>query len=134
MPKKFGVYIPEDLSKEIEDCMKVLGLKSKSKLVQEALRSFILEHRWRIKGRVAGIIGVVYNHEVKGVDEELTDIQHNFLDIINSALHIHLDRERCMLVIVVRGSSEKIKDLLNRIVGTRGVLIARPMLLAPEEK
>ncbi len=132
MPKRFGVYIPEDLEKDMELCMKALGLKSKSRLIQEALRSFIVEQKWRLKGNVAGIIGVVYNHDVGDVDEKLTDVQHEYLDIINSTVHVHLDKEKCMLVIIVRGPTSKIKELINKIMALKGVLVARPMLLAAE--
>ena len=126
---KFGVYMPDELVKDLELCMKTTGIKSKSKLIQEALRLFITEHRWRLAGRAVGIIGVVYNHDVGHVDEELTDLQHEFLDIVISAVHVHLDKEKCMLAIIVRGDTERIKKLLNSIMGLRGVLIARPLLL-----
>ncbi len=126
---KFGVYIPEDLLRDLEACMKSMGIDSKSKVIQEALRLFITEHRWRASGYAAGVIGVLYNHDVGHVDEELTDIQHKFLDIIISALHIHLDRERCMLLIAVRGDTDRIKELINAISGLRGVLLTRPLLL-----
>ncbi len=126
---KFGVYIPEDLLKDLETCMRSMGIDSKSKVIQEALRLFITEHRWRTSGYAAGVIGVLYNHDVGHVDEELTDIQHGFLDIIISALHIHLDRERCMLLIAVRGDTNRIKELINAISGLRGVLLTRPLLL-----
>ncbi len=126
---KFGVYIPEELANEVKECMKSLGFKSKSRLVQEALRLFIIEHKWRTAGCAVGVIGVVYNHEAKGVDEGLTDIQHNYLDLIIATLHVHLDREKCMLAIAVRGETTKIRDLLKRISTLRGVYMAKPLLL-----
>lgn len=126
---KFGVYIPDRLVKDLELCMKTAGIKSKSKLIQEALRLFIAEHRWRLVGRVVGIIGVIYNHSIGHVDERLTDLQHEFLDIVVSTIHVHLDKERCMLAIIVRGDTERIKNLLNNVMRLRGVLIARPLLL-----
>ncbi len=132
MPKRFGVYMPQDLEKSIEECMRILGVRSKSRLIQEALRSFIAEHEWASGGRVAGIIGVVYNHEAPGVDEKLTEVQHNYLDVIVCHVHIHLSKERCMLVIIVRGDAEKIRNLLREISGIRGVMLSKPLILAGE--
>ncbi len=126
---KFGVYVPDELVRDLELCMKTTGIKSKSKLIQEALRLFIAEHRWRLAGKAVGIIGVVYNHDVGHVDEKLTDLQHEFLDIVVSTVHVHLDKEKCMLAIIVRGDTDRIKKLLNSIMGLRGVLVARPLLL-----
>jgi CopG family nickel-responsive transcriptional regulator len=128
-PLRFGVYIPGDLARDLEECMRITDIRNRSRIVQEALRLFITEHKWRSGGSASGIIGVIYNHEVKGADELLTDVQHEFLDIIVSTVHVHLDRERCMLAIIVRGNTEKIKSLLNKIMGIRGVLVVRPILL-----
>ncbi len=130
---KFGIYVPESLAQELENCMKALGIKSKSALVREALKLFINEHKWKTAENAVGIIGVIYDHSRKGADEELTDVQHEFLDLIVSTLHVHLDEDHCMLAIVVRGRTEEIKELLGRLVNIRGVSIARTMLLAVEE-
>ena len=126
---RFGVYIPPDLAKELNECMSKLGIRSKSQLVQEALRLFIAEHRWRLSGQVVGAIGIIYNHDVGEVDEELTDIQHKYLDIIVGAFHLHLDRENCLLMIVVKGESNKIRSLLDELIKVKGVKTARPLLL-----
>lgn len=128
-PVKFGVYLPEDLARELEECMDIIGIKSKSKIIQEALRLFIIEHRWKAAGKASGIIGIIYDHEVKGVDELLTDIQHDYLDVIITTMHVHLDKRKCMLAIIVKGDTNKIKELLSNIMKIKGVLVARPMLL-----
>ncbi len=112
--------------------MRALGIKSKSALVREALKLFINEHKWETAESAVGIIGVIYDHSHKGTDEELTDVQHKFLNLIVSTLHIHLDEDHCMLAIVVRGKTGEIKELLGKLVGIRGVNIARTMLLAVE--
>jgi len=126
---RFGVYVPEDLLSKLDQCARSLGIGSRSRLVQEALRLLVSEYGWRGSGRSTGIIGVVYNHEVEGVDEALTDVQHGFLDVIVAVLHVHLDREKCLLAIVVKGDSSRIKRLLSKLLGLKGVLTARPLLL-----
>lgn len=126
---RFGVYIPRDLLVELDELVKTARVGSRSRVVQEALRLFITEHKWIIGGSVAGSLCVLYNHEVKGVDEELTDAQHEFMDIVVSSMHVHLDRETCMLIIAVRGESSRVRDLLNRLTSIRGVLLVRPVLL-----
>ena len=39
------------------------------------------------------------------------EIQHSFLDIILSAMHIHAGAEKCMEIIAVKGTYERILDL-----------------------
>ena len=129
---KFGVYIPEDMVNELEKCMTTLGVRSKSALIRDALKLFITEHQWKSAKTAVGVIGVIYNHHAKMVDKQLTDIQHDYLDIIVSTLHVHLDKEKCMLAIVVKGDTERMRKLLGRLSTAKGVEIARPLLLAIE--
>lgn len=130
---KFGVYLPEELTRELEDFMRHFEAKSKSKLIQEALRLYIVEHKWKhVKGSIAGVISVIYDHEVAHADEVLTDIQHEFLDVIVSTLHVHLDVNNCMLAIAVKGASNKIRELISRVGKVKGVKLVRPMLMASE--
>lgn len=131
---KFGIYVPEELMRELEDCMKSLGIKNKSLIFREALRLFISEHKWRAGGSILGVISVVYNHEVKGIDAKLTDIQHDYLNEIISTLHIHIDRKNCMLILALKGSSERVKDLLEKIIKLRGVKLVRPVLMSVESE
>lgn len=128
---KTGIYLPGELSEELEKYMKVAGVKSKSKVIQEALRLFILERKWeRVEGEVTGIVSVIYDHEVEHVDEVLTDIQHGFLDIIISALHVHLDYRTCMLAIAVRGDVRRVKELLTDFRRVKGVKLVRTTLMS----
>jgi CopG family nickel-responsive transcriptional regulator len=94
-PMRIGVYLPGDLAERLLGLMKELGVSNFSRVVQEALRVYIVEHEWRTSGFVSGVIVVLYNHEARGVDEALTDIQHEYLESIKATMHIHLDRENC---------------------------------------
>ncbi len=131
-PKKFGVYVPEDLADDLEKCMRVTGIRSRSAVIREALRLFVAEHAWEAAGRAAGIIGVLYNHTAKGVDEELTEIQHHYLDEIVATVHVHLTKEECMLAIIVRGEVPRLRELVHKIESIKGVMLVRPMILEKE--
>ncbi len=129
---KFGIYVPEDLMRELEECMKSLGVRNKSLVIREALRLFISEHKWRAGGPILGVISVVYDHEVRGMDAKLTDIQHDYLNEIISALHIHVDRRNCMLILALKGDSERVNSLLKEIIKLKGVKLVRPALISVE--
>ncbi|MEM0500810.1 MAG: nickel-responsive transcriptional regulator NikR [Ignisphaera sp.] len=127
---KFGVYIQRELIEELDRIMLNSGIRNRSKLLQEALRLFIIENRWISSKEVVGSISILYNHDVGDIDERLTDIQHTFRDIIISSMHIHLDEDTCMLVIAVRGDSQRIKEFLDSIRMLKGTLLVKHSLLA----
>ena len=132
LSRKFGVYLPEDVVKDLEICMASMEIKSKSALVREALKLFINEHRWKAGKKAVGVIGVIYNHHAKDADKKLTDVQHSYLDIVIATMHVHLDEEKCMLAIIVRGNTDRIKKLIGGLSSIKGVEVTRPLLLATD--
>ena len=128
---KTGVALPEDLLHELDEVLRSLGVTSRSQGIRMAIRNFIALNTWRVSRgvNVAGVILVHYNHEKHDVDEILTDIQHEHLDIIQSALHVHLSKEECLQIIAVKGKVEDIRMLTEKLGGVKGVLNIIPLII-----
>ena len=127
--RKIGIYIPGELERELRILLEKRGAGSVSQVVQEALRLYLSELLIKEKCVVVGSLTVLYNHEVRGVDSALTDLQHDYMDIILFANHVHLDREKCLLTIVVKGPSERVEELTSKLTSIRGVLVVKPTLI-----
>jgi CopG family nickel-responsive transcriptional regulator len=127
--RKTGVYIPSELERELKALLEKRGAGSVSQIVQEALRLYLSELRIRENCVVVGSITVLYNHNVEGVDSTLTDLQHDYMDVILFANHVHLDRENCLLTIVVRGPSARVEELTSKLTSIRGVRVVKPTLI-----
>jgi len=128
---KTGITIPQDVLEEVEKYMKKMGIRSRSKIIAEALRLYLEERKTILveKGIFVGSLFVVYNHERGDTIEKLIDIQHNFLENIQSVLHVHISHEKCLEIIVVHGEIEKIKQLISRVENILGVELVRFLLI-----
>jgi CopG family nickel-responsive transcriptional regulator len=51
----------------------------------------------------------------------LTAIQHDHHHSILSTLHVHLDHDNCLEVLVVRGRSEEVRKVADVLISTKGV-------------
>ena len=109
--------------REFDESLRSIGYKDRSKGLQVAMRNFVTEYAWKgEKGRVgAGVILMVYNHRTHGLQEALTEIQHHYLDAINSTTHIHIDESRCLEIVSVKGRLDKIQVMAKELMKTRGV-------------
>ena len=109
--------------KEFDESLRAIGYKDRSKGLQVAMRNFVTEYAWKgEKGRVgAGAILLIYDHRTHGLEEVLTEIQHHYLDAINSTSHIHLDESRCLEIVSVKGRLDKIQIMAKELMKTRGV-------------
>jgi CopG family nickel-responsive transcriptional regulator len=67
-------------------------------------------------------VTLVYNHHVRELSERLTSLQHDLGEAVRSSMHVHLDHEHCLEVIVMRGRSDQLKEVTGRMLGTRGVI------------
>ena len=55
------------------------------------------------------------------LQEKLTDLQHKYHHSILSTLHIHLDHDNCLEVVVVAGKLADLQELANTLISTKGV-------------
>jgi CopG family nickel-responsive transcriptional regulator len=122
--ERISFSTPPALLKQFDDSLKTLGYKDRSKALQIAMRNFITEYTWKKETEKpgVGVILFMYDHESHGLQEALTDIQHEFRGIVNSTTHIHLDESRCLEMISVRGKMERIQALARDIMKRRGVM------------
>ncbi|MBM1154982.1 CopG family ribbon-helix-helix protein [archaeon] len=125
---RFGVSLPQDLLKEVDAAVRELGLRTRSKLIERALRVFLTEQRWqRGRGHVAGVILLIYDHHTV---EALTKLQHDYLSLIRSTTHVHLTPNLCLEAVVVEGSVQRVRRLVNALRGLSGIIELRTALVS----
>lgn len=119
---RIGVSVPPDLLKDFDETINRLGY-TRSKAIQVAMRNFLTEHRWVVEGRgeIASALTMIYDHEVRGLEEALTDIQHDHRDVISSTNHIHLDERNCLEIVAVKGEVKAVQTLAKKLMREKGV-------------
>jgi CopG family nickel-responsive transcriptional regulator len=120
---RVGVTFPPDLLRDFDATINKIGYVNRSKAVQDAVRMFVSEHKWlrEEKGTKVGLIALVYDHDVRGLETALTDAQHEHSHVICSTMHVHLNEHDCLEAIVVRGEVNEVKSLAEKISAKRGV-------------
>jgi CopG family nickel-responsive transcriptional regulator len=131
---RFSVSVPPSLLKDFDEMISQMGY-DRSKAIQIAMRNFLTDYRWaQERGQVVGAITILYDHETRGLEETLTDIQHEYRDVISSTTHIHLDERNCLEILAVKGEVKSIQDLAKKLMVERGVKQLRLSTLSFEPK
>lgn len=121
---RIGVSLPGNLLNKFDVILKERGYSSRSEGIRDAIRAYIAEYEW-IHGEGdatnIGTITFIYEHSQKGLNDALINIQHEFVDLIKTVMHLHLDMQNCLEVILVEGETKKIKDVAEKIMNLRGV-------------
>jgi len=130
---RFSVSLPPTLVEEMDKARRSMGYESRSKAIHDALRSFITEFEWMREetGEITGAILVLHYLDKPGLLNEITSIQHKFKNVISSTMHIHLEENKCLEIIAVRGSAREVKRLTQELMAKKGVKQVKVASLAP---
>lgn len=121
---RFGVSMEQDLLSKFDDFISRCGYSNRSEAIRDLIRKELVSDSWRKrKGSCVAVLTIVYAHHHSPSDlmHRLTHLQHEYEKIIVATVHVHLDRENCMEVIILRGSASKIEGLSNKILSLKGV-------------
>jgi CopG family nickel-responsive transcriptional regulator len=99
----------------------LINFSNRSEAIRDLIRENLVKREWVEGKEVAGAITLVFNHHRRELMNTLTDIQHDFHQLIISSQHIHLDHDNCLEIIVVRGKPRDARELADKLRATKGV-------------
>jgi len=107
---RFSISLPPSLLQQFDEMSKEKGYDNRSLAIGDMMRDRLVEHRQKFGNEgIAGTITLVYDHHKQHVQAALTDIQHDHHEVIVSTVHVHLDHDNCLEVLVVRGKAAVVK-------------------------
>jgi CopG family nickel-responsive transcriptional regulator len=119
---RIGVAIDSGLLDKFDRLIESRGYTNRSEAFRDLIRDELVEESWQDPAsNVVGTVTLVYDHHVRLLNEKLTDMQHDFHDHILSTLHVHLDHDHCLEVLVVRGKAAAVKKIADALISTKGV-------------
>src|SRR6202140_4999042 len=119
---RIGVAIDSLLLQKFDHLIEQRGYTNRSEAFRDLIRDELVEKTWESPdSSVVGTVTLVYDHHVRMLSEKLTDIQHDFHRSILSTLHVHLDHDHCLEVLVVRGKSADVRKVADVLISTKGV-------------
>lgn len=119
---RIGVAIDAGLLEKFDDLIGKRGYTNRSEAFRDLIRNELVEQRWDRPGEpVVGTVTLVYDHHVRLLNEKLTDMQHEHHQHILSTLHVHLDHDNCLEVLVVKGKAGIVKKIADALISTKGV-------------
>ncbi|MCJ7712937.1 nickel-responsive transcriptional regulator NikR [Candidatus Bathyarchaeota archaeon] len=128
---RVGVTFPPELLAEFDDIINKMGYESRSKAIQDAVRLYVSEKKWLKKENAhqMGVLIMVFDHEVKGLERDLTEAQHHHSSLISSTMHIHVGDQDCLEAIAVKGKASEIRHLSNELTTKKGVKILKTIIV-----
>ena len=118
---RFGVSLDRQLLAEFDRHIRRRRYTNRSEALRDLIRDTLVGEEWGENRETIGTITYVYDHHVPDLTGKLTDIQHAYSGQILSGMHVHLDHNHCLEVLVVKGKGAAIKQVADALVSAKGV-------------
>jgi CopG family nickel-responsive transcriptional regulator len=113
---------PELLSK-LDDFVRESGYSSRSEAiriaVREALSEFTLQRLKR--EQVVATITVITDRERHDLNSRLMDLRHEFNESIFGNMHLHIGKDYCVEIFILREEPGRVLDFVSRVRAFRGI-------------
>jgi CopG family nickel-responsive transcriptional regulator len=131
--ERIGVSLEKKLLVDFDKLISKKGYQSRSEAIRDLIREQLsLDKASDPRVTAMAVVCLVYDHHATKLMQKLTDLQHCHLLQTISSLHIHLDENDCMEVIVLKGRVSEINGTAEKILSTKGVKLGRINLISTE--
>ncbi len=128
---RISVSLPEVLLNQLDDMVSQRGFESRSQAITDMIVARVTEHKKQLGHEImAGAITLVYDHSKPGLQKQLADLQHHYLDEVISSLHVQLMHAHTMEVVLVQGPVSRLQKIADEMVTCRGVSSGKLQLSA----
>jgi CopG family transcriptional regulator, nickel-responsive regulator len=114
--QRISVSLPASVFHELDQMVAERGLESRSKAIAEMVTQSGLQHR-----EDRGTITIVYNESKGNFLQRLAELERHFLDEVISSLHVQLEDNHRMEVLLVQGPVNRLKMIADQLIALKGV-------------
>ncbi len=119
---RIGVAIDSDLLRKFDALIAKRGYTNRSEAFRDLIRNELVEKTWQSPdSQVVASVTIVYDHHVRLLSEKLTEMQHEHYHHILSTMHVHLDHDNCLEVIVLKGKASAVQRIADALISAKGV-------------
>ncbi|GMV48897.1 nickel-responsive transcriptional regulator NikR [Nitrospirales bacterium NOB] len=118
---RFGVSLDGRLLGEFDRLIQRRKYATRSEAIRDLIRDNLVEQEWDQNKETVATITFVYDHHVRDLTRKLTAIQHDFQGRILAGLHVHLDHDHCLEVLVAKGKGADIRHIADALLSVKGV-------------
>lgn len=120
--QRITITIDDDLLTAVDELCKQRGYGSRSEAVRDIVRDAVAPSQAALSGDTPfyGALSYVYSHGTRDLARRLTDEGHHH-GVSVASMHVHLTRDDCLEVAVLRGSVSAMQTYADTVTTQRGV-------------
>jgi CopG family transcriptional regulator, nickel-responsive regulator len=121
--QRISISLPDPVFRDLDQMVAERGLENRSKAIAEMISRFVLERREASGDPVmAGMVTLVYDEGRGAMAQKLSELERSHRKEVISSLHVQLEDNHRMEVIIVQGPIRVLKVITDKILSCKGVL------------
>ncbi len=124
MAKIISVSLSEKLLQEIDQLKEETGFSGRSDVIRASTRMLIADtqDKKNLQGDINSILILIHNQKS---EDKVTEIKHDFEDIIETQIHSHLKEDKCLELFILEGDANRMNTLTKMFQTTRKIEYVR---------
>lgn len=119
---RFGVSLGLDLLDQFDRLISKIGYDNRSEAVRDLIRQKLVEEDWKAPDhQTFAAVMLVYDHHKTALPSRLTQLQHESIAQIIGSLHVHIDTNNCLEIVVMKGKAKDLRALGQQMTSLKGV-------------
>ena len=114
--------VDDDLAEDFERLLKARHYKNRSEafrdLVRREIASDVAESG---NGECVAVVAYAFDHKTRALSNRMVEHQHEHTSLVISSMHVHLNHDKCVEVVVMRGKMRQVRHLAETLIAETGV-------------
>tara|TARA_R100000027_G_scaffold1806_3_gene1990 strand:+ start:6535 stop:6972 length:438 start_codon:yes stop_codon:yes gene_type:complete len=121
--ERISVSMPRGLLRQLDEMAARRGFESRSQAISSIVHQEISAHAGDLGSEVmTGTINIVYEHGRNNLKKRLAEIEYKNIAEVISSLHILLEKDQTLEVILVQGPADKLREISDELSSCKGVM------------
>ncbi len=119
---RFSVSLETELLEKFDLYVQDGKFATRSEAVRQLVHERLANNKWDANDtEMIATLMLIYDHHKPKLVEKLIDVQHGHANHVIASLHVHLDLNHCMELIVLKGKPSRLRALAAELRGLKGV-------------
>lgn len=121
--ERLTISLNDQLAKQFDAVIHKRGYFNRSEAMRDLIRGLLESVRLEehADGYCVATLSYIFNHHESELASSITSAQHDHHDLTLSTMHVHMDHDNCLEVVVLRGAVKSVRKFADHIIATRGV-------------
>ena len=119
---RISITVPENTLQALDQKIVEQHYESRSQAIVDMINHHLINDLASHNEVMVGTLTLLYDVSLKALRTQLIDLQQKYLSQVISSLHIQLDDDKVMQVMLMQGKSQDLKEISEQFKALKGVI------------